>query len=570
MKTYFDIEMDGLTLRTTVPVHSIQYLEIDMQENEHGRGIVRAQVRKDYYQEIFHACFGGDEIMVLGRKNQQLFSGLIEKIDFFIENTFVRTNICFVDNTCLLDIKKRKRSFQDPKQNYAQIISKVLTGYDHADFIWQTDADRAINTPVIQYEETDWQFMKRLATHFKTVIYPEHASSAVKLYIGNRRGENRGRIQSESGISFKCGICDKYDTKGGYQEEKNRKGSVYIEVVNREEWNIGDTVQYEYQDYTVYRKKMIFSKGEVTYHYVLGQSGFAFREKAVNDKLAGICIKGKVERVQEQDVLIQLEIDQEKNAQYPWKWMPETGNLCYCMPEKGTDVMLYFASGQEDSGLAIHSFHENKDSDIFSNVQNREIHTQHDKKMAIYPNQLFAEGKEKGCGIYVEDKQGIRLKSNKGISLHAEEGIYINGEKTDIFAPFEIVLRTDKSNIEINRDFNFYAPEGVQTNGTDGGTADRPKLAPQEKKTDHWQLAYSAMAAVPTVDFAKADDDGVVDLMANAAIPKIAGGKTIFAMSDVMNGKSEAEARFAGALRSMDLYTVKGGYPLPTKKGNNK
>lgn len=79
MKTYFAIEMDGLTLRTTVPVHSIQYLEIDMQENEHGRGIVRAQVRKDYYQEISHTCFGGDEIMVLGRKNQQLFSGLIEK-----------------------------------------------------------------------------------------------------------------------------------------------------------------------------------------------------------------------------------------------------------------------------------------------------------------------------------------------------------------------------------------------------------------------------------------------------------------------------------------------------------
>ncbi len=521
MKTYFDIEIDGLTLRTTVPVHSIQYLEIDMQENEHGRGIVRARIKEEYCKEILHACFGGDEIMVLGRKNQQLFSGLIEKIEFFIDKTFVRTNICFIDNTYLMDIEKKKRSFQDPEQNYAQIISKVLNGYDHADFTWQTDADRAINIPVIQYEETDWQFMKRLATHFKTAIYPEHASNAIMLYIGNKHGENRGSIQSENSISFHCGICDRFYIEGGY-------------------------------------------------HYVLGQAGFIFREKAVNDKLAGISIKGKVERVQEQDVFIQLEIDQEKNAQYPWKWMPETGNLCYCMPEKGTDVMLYFASGQEYSGLAIHSFHENKESDIFSNIQNREIHTQHDKKMAIYPNQLFAEGKEKGSGIYVEDRQGIRLKSNKGISLHAGEGIYINGEKTDIFAPFEIVLRTDKSNIEINRDFNFYAPEGVQTNGTPGGTDDLPIVKPQEKKADHWQLAYSAMAAIPTVDFAKADNDGVVDLMVNAAIPKIAEGRPVFAMSDVMNGKSEAEARFAGALRSMDLYTVKGGYPLPTKEGNTQ
>lgn len=566
MKTYLDIEFDGLILKTTVPIHSIQYLEIGMQENEHGRGIVRAQIRKDYYQEISHACFGGDEIMVLGRKREQLFSGFIEKIDFFICSTFVRTNIYFVDHTYLMDIEKKKRSFQDPEQNYVQIISKVLNGYDHADFRWQTDEDRAINIPVIQYEETDWQFMKRLATHFKTVIYPEHASSSVMFYIGNKHGENRGRIQSENSIFFHHGICDRFYIEGGYQEEKNRKGLAYIEIGNREEWDIGDTAQCEYQDYTVYRKKIIYSKGEVTYHYVLGQVGFIFREKAVNDKLAGVSIKGKVERVQEQDVFIQLEIDQEKNAQYPWKWMPETSNLCYCMPEKGTDVMLYFASGQENSGLAIHNFHANKESDIFSNIQNREIHTQHDKKMAIYPNQLFAEGKEKGSGIYVEDRQGIRLKSNKGISMNAGEGVYINGQKTDIFAPFEIVLRTDKSNIEINRDFNFYAPEGVQTNGTTGGTDDLPISTSQEKKADHWQLAYSAMAAVPTVDFAKADNDGVVDLMANAAIPKIAGGKTIFAMSDVMNGKPEAEARFAEALRSMDLYTVKGGYPLPMEE----
>lgn len=566
MKTYFDIKMDGLILKTTVPIHSVQYFEIDVQENEHGRGIVRAQIMQEYSREILHTCFGGDEITVLGSKAQKLFSGLIEKVDFIICNDFVKANIYFVDNTYLMDIAKKRRSFQDPRQNYAQIISKVLSEYEHADYMWQTETDRETGQPILQFEETDWEFIRRLATHFHTVIYPEYRSSHIMLYMGNRHGSNRGLVQYKECIFFRCGICDSFYTKGGYKAGKSKGEAAYIEIVNRKEWDIGDTLQYDHQNYMVYRKKILFSKGEVVYHYVLGQPYYIFREKAINDELAGIGIKGKVDRVQEQNIFIQLEIDQEKNAQYPWKWMPETSNLCYCMPEEGTDVMLYFTSGQESSGLAIHSFHENQESGIYSNIPDREIHTLHDKKLAIYPTKLFMEGKEKNIGIYAEDKQGIQLKSTKGIRLNAEEGIYINGKRADIFAPFEIVLRTDKSNIEINRDFNFYAPEGVQTNGTADGINEQPAMLPQEKETDHWQMAYSAMAAVPTVDFAKADDDGVVDLMVSAAIPKIASGKTTFAMSDVMNGKPESEARFASALRSMDLYTVKGGYSLPKEK----
>ena len=35
---------------------------------------------------------------------------------------------------------------------------------------------------VLQYNETDWKFAKRLASHFKTDIYPDSAYEGAKIY----------------------------------------------------------------------------------------------------------------------------------------------------------------------------------------------------------------------------------------------------------------------------------------------------------------------------------------------------------------------------------------------------
>lgn len=301
----------------------------------------------------------------------------------------------------------------------------------------------------------------------------------------------------------------------------------------------------------------------MNYKYLLGKDYFIYRKKKANEKLSGTSIKGEVKGTERENVYLQLEIDVEENAEYPWRWAPETGNLCYCMPEKGTKAVLHFASGEEKDGIALHTLRINSESSIFSEIQNREIHTRHDKRMALYPERLFIEGKNKTVGIYLNDENGIQFKSSKGLEINAAQGIYINGKKETFSASTDIVCRTNQSNIEINRDINLYAPGGVQTNGKKGDESSIPVSASVEKKSDYWQISYSAMAAVPSVDFGQIDDDGVVDLMAEASVPKIATGKTTLAMADVMGGIPESEARYSNALHAMELYTVKGGYPLP-------
>lgn len=96
------------------------------------------------------------------------------------------------------------------------------------------------------------------------------------------------------------------------------------------------------------------------------------------------------------------------------------------------------------------------------------------------------------------------------------------------------------------------------------------KVRPQESRNvEHWQASYSALAAVPAADFSQIRDTGtVVDMFTCGSVPKVAKGSTTIAMSEAMAGKKESETSFPKAFRSMECYTVKGGYALPKKQNN--
>lgn len=566
MEKIFYVKGNDIDLETTVPVKSILQLDVEFRENDHGKGRIEVLVSKEYHQMVLNSTFCGDKITIIGKGTYILFSGLVEKIEFQIENTFMKAIIYCVSNTILMDRKVKRRSFQDAQMTYMQIINRIMQEYDNSSFVWQIRTDRAIKFPIIQYDETDWEFLKRLASHFHTVLYPEYQTPNITIHLGCKKGEFQEQMQDRHINIFRYGISDNYYAEGRFEGERSREEAAYLEVTDRNEWNIGDIIPLEGYKHIVYRKRIIFAKGEVKCNYLLGKDSFLYQKKKINKKLSGVSIKGEVKKREKENVYLQLEIDEEENAEYPWNWVPETGNLCYCMPEKRTTAVLYFASGDEKDGIALHTLRTNSESGVFADIKNREIHTWHDKKIALYPDQLFLEGKNKAIGIYLNDKNGVRFKSSKGFEISAMQGIYINGKKEVLSASMDIVCRTNQSNIEINRDINFYAPTGVQTNGKKSDGDLIPMSASTGRKPDHWQMTYSAMAAVPSVDFTQTDDDGVVDLLVEAAIPRIATGKTTLAMADVMEGIPESEARHSNALCAMELYTVKGGYPLPKGK----
>ena len=63
-----------------------------------------------------------------------------------------------------MDQVKRCRSFQDVGQTYSEVAQRVASGHPNGAVIPTVGLDKPLGVPVIQYRETDWEFLKRMAS----------------------------------------------------------------------------------------------------------------------------------------------------------------------------------------------------------------------------------------------------------------------------------------------------------------------------------------------------------------------------------------------------------------------
>ncbi|MDE7323538.1 MAG: hypothetical protein K2N73_12640 [Lachnospiraceae bacterium] len=318
-----------------------------------------------------------------------------------------------------------------------------------------------------------------------------------------------------------------------------------------------------------------YRNGELLICCRLGAEGTFYQKKQYNERLAGVRLDGTVRKTQEEDVYIQLDIDEKECSDYPWPWTPETNNISYCMPEPGMRAVLHLGTHEEKDGRGVLAGRRTR-NDRSRDKYEKCLQTKNHKMAGIYPGHIIQGADHLQKMLSMSDRMGIELFGDMDMLLEAEGRIQVAGKCISVLSPITVTGRTDISNIEVCRDFNFYAPAGVHTVGT--GThqekcdADerQEKERKQEKKPtqeiSHWQASYAAIAAVPAADFAKLDNMALLaDVYACGSIPKIAKATTTIALTEVMGGKKDSACSFAGAFRTMENNTVKGGISLPEK-----
>ena len=570
MNKKYEIGSEQLLIETAIPIYSLSNMEIRHDVNAHATVRLSVTVKEEDQPEVLCRDWSDTEITVLkeGEGSELLFAGIIEKLLCHKEGRLLTILICGISETAKLDREKKKQSFQKAEMTYRQVVQKVTQNTQAAGIVWNIRDDKSIGTPLIQYEETDWEFLIRIASHFHEVLIPNMQSGKPKLHFGMRMGREQDGDEIEI---LGNGLDDSYYQNGCYESGLPRTESLYIEAKSKENWQLGDFLLYEGRRYQVYSRRILFEQGELYFVYRLGMRGTFYRKKADNLALAGVRLEGTIRKTEEESVYIQLDIDEEERADFPWIWAPETNNLSYCMPETGTKAALYLPTQEEKDGRVILAAVHNADNGRYTDVQKREFATLYRKKIGLYPDRLFAEGTDGTVSICMEDASGVSIKSQTGISLLADGEIFLTGKKIDAFTPVDLVCRTSQSNLELCRDINLYAPGGVKTIGT-GTTVKRAEVsetgkADGKQEPGYWQAAFSAMAAVPVADLGKIEGpEQVIELFAGGAIPKVASGAPTIALAEVMDGQKESECTFPNIFQSMNNYTVKGGYALPAEE----
>ena len=131
--------------------------------------------------------------------------------------------------------------------------------------------------------------------------------------------------------------------------------------------------------------------------------------------MAGVSLRGTVEKREKESVYLKLDIDgADGKALHPYPWIPPTGNVMYCMPQEGTEAYLYFPEAEEESAYAVSEIHNSR-CPVFADAQRRELVTEHGKKLRLHADMLgFARGKEETVQECRMGEDGIHFGAGRG------------------------------------------------------------------------------------------------------------------------------------------------------------
>ncbi len=115
-------------------------------------------------------------------EEQVLFKGSILHSDVKLVAAEYKFNLRCSSESIEMDIIKESRSFENIKQTYLEIVGIVEAEYDIM-CLYNLE-NSSINKTIIQNNETDWQFLKRLASRFEDGLYNVLINGESKLALG--------------------------------------------------------------------------------------------------------------------------------------------------------------------------------------------------------------------------------------------------------------------------------------------------------------------------------------------------------------------------------------------------
>ena len=132
---------------------------------------------------------------------------------------------------------------------------------------------------------------------------------------------------------------------------------------------------------------------------------------------------GSIVGTQGEQVEVAFDIDKSAAGGNRYGFAPATGNLMYCMPQKGTKTSLYIGNGDEAQGIATGCIRTNGSTcEGTGSPEKKSFRSEHGKGMDLYPQRMGLDGGETGK-ITFEDETGTTIESNGGLVLMAKEGI---------------------------------------------------------------------------------------------------------------------------------------------------
>jgi phage baseplate assembly protein gpV len=406
-------------------------LKVTKELNEHGKLYISGIIPEEKVDEYVENADDSEQVEVFikdGDNPITLFQGVITNLAVQASNNVRSMTVEALSTTFLMDIKKKNRSFQKSGDTYSSIFKKITSVYSNSQGLDEASNGKTTGGLLVQYKETDWEFIKRLASHFNAPLVPATAAKGLKYYIGvPDLGE--GCTLEEFNYSIKKDLKGYKIKSENDIEGLDEKNLISYEITTNKILELCSTVQFKQRNLYVFKAETEMEDGILLSKYTLRDKKGLSRRKIYNSLLIGVSLFGHVEAVSKDMVKVKLEIDGGQSSGELWfpystVYSSPDGSGWYCMPEIGDKVRLYLPDENEKNAFVASSV--DVESSQRSDPSVKRISTKYGKEIVFKPGAVEIVGSGQML-MRLTDDGGIEVNSDKGITLSAGDDIEING-----------------------------------------------------------------------------------------------------------------------------------------------
>ncbi|AKG36442.1 contractile injection system protein, VgrG/Pvc8 family [Paenibacillus durus] len=464
------------------PFEFSQLIHIGLEQklNEHAKLTLTGRIPEKLQESYMNSDYEFQPIELKQRVADDtvtLFSGIVTDIHLEVVKGVHSMTVQALSWTYLLDIQKKNTSFQHSDMTYNELIAQTIASYPDSRYMNMLSSNPRLGNYVLQYQETDWQFLQRMASRFQSCLLPAPYFSAPTFYFGVPQEKSGGEIHVSSFTVRKPLSEFRYLTENHVQGLQ-AMDSIEYEVYSDQLLELGSQVTFRGKELWVREASMTMQNSILKLRYILTpQAGLTFAP-TYNMAIIGLSLQGKVLSVHRDRVKVHLEIDntqdEAKAFSFPYSttYASEDNTGWYCMPEAGDSIRIYFPNQYEEKAIAISSIRrENPPQQTGAGGEGMSMVAEPVDPMCN-PDIPYLKTKfgqiikftqqgidiisSEGSSIHLSDDGMITISSSQKIQLSAGEEIHMEAPTIQMEAERMISLTCQGSTIEIsNSDINI-------------------------------------------------------------------------------------------------------------------
>lgn len=446
--TYENIKIVG------VPFSKLTGLEISHTPNQHGvaklTGLIPYQDALEFVQRV-DETFAIDITTSAEGQPKQLFYGLITQVLHEKQNDFALVCVEAKTTSVILDVAPANKTFQRTTMTYGELLSQLANGRGT---VTVTVTDKPTGAFIIQCNETDWQFIIRMASALGAPACANITAKKPYIYIGPPPARKARNIETVEYHSEKS--VSTYNTFSATQSSAMADDFAGDSLTSFDYAYIGDQLSLNGKTFYVRTVKATLKDGNLVCEYGIGLKTSFVAPQVTNTQASGKMMTGIVQAVERDKVQVFFNsIDQSYDGGGDW-WFPystayssQDGSGWYSMPAVGDEVRVFFPSGSEKDAFAASSVQKTPGARVTDKIWSGP----NGKKILLTEEGLMIIGREGKLFIGLTDEKGIEIISDKNITITSAGNVNIQaGDTVNLLAENHILIGTESAYVDIRKE----------------------------------------------------------------------------------------------------------------------